>query len=63
MPIGAISKVEKWSWDGMRATELLSAGSNLDKARRMSDRTAEHRPQIRLIIRQRTRMPQQWRSD
>jgi hypothetical protein len=31
-------KVEKWSHDGQRVTELLFAGSNLDKAKRVFDR-------------------------
>jgi hypothetical protein len=30
------SKVEKWSRDGQRVTELLFAGSSLDKAKRAS---------------------------
>jgi hypothetical protein len=37
-------KVEKWSRDGMRVVELLFGGTNLDKARRIFERTAEHQP-------------------
>jgi hypothetical protein len=53
-------KVEKWSKDDMRVVELLYAGNNLDKARRIFDRMIKHRPRIRLTIRQRTRVLQQW---
>jgi hypothetical protein len=34
-------KVEKWSRDGERVTELLFAGSTLDKAKRTFDRWAK----------------------
>ena len=51
-------KVEKWSRDGERVTELLFAGSSLDKAKRVFDRWAKHRPRIRMTIRQRTRVLQ-----
>jgi hypothetical protein len=37
-------KVEKWSRDGQRVTELLFAGSSFDKAKRVFDRWAKHRP-------------------
>ena len=37
-------KVEKWSRDGQRVTESLFAGSSLDKAKRVFDRWAKHRP-------------------
>jgi hypothetical protein len=49
-------KVEKWSKDDMRVVELLYAGNNLDKARRIFERAIKHRPRIRLTIRQRTRV-------
>jgi hypothetical protein len=52
-------KVEKWSRDGERVTELLFAGGSLDKAKRVFDRWAKHRPRIRMTIRQRTRVLQQ----
>jgi hypothetical protein len=38
----------------------LFAGSSLDKARRIFDRMTKHRPRIRLTIRQRTRVLDQW---
>ena len=41
-------------------TELLFAGSSLDKARRIFDRMATRRPRIRLTIRQRTRVLEEW---
>ena len=53
-------KVEKWSRDGQRVVELLFAGSSLDKAKRVLDRWAKHRPRIRMTIRQRTRVLEQW---
>jgi hypothetical protein len=53
-------KVEKRSKDDMRVVELLYAGNNLDKARRIFDRMIKHRPRIRLTIRQRTRVLDQW---
>jgi len=46
--------------DGMRVIELLFAGTNLDKARRIFERTTKHRPRIRLTIRQRTHVLEQW---
>jgi hypothetical protein len=56
-------KVEKCSRDGERVTELLFAGSSLDKAKRVFDRWAKHRPRIRMTIRQRTRVLQRWPDD
>jgi hypothetical protein len=53
-------KVEAWSRDGMRIDALLYAGNNLDKAREIFVTTVKHRPLIRLTIRQRTRVLQQW---
>jgi hypothetical protein len=41
-------KVEKWSQDGLRVMLLLYAGNNLDKARRIFERTHKHRPRTRL---------------
>ena len=46
-------KVEKWSRDGLRVELLLYAGTNLDKAHRIFERTVKHRPRVRLTIRQR----------
>jgi hypothetical protein len=53
-------KVEKWSRHGQRITQLLFAGSSLDKARRIFDRMTKHRPRFRVTIRQRTPVTQQW---
>ncbi len=53
-------KVEKWSRDGLRVELMLYAGTNLDKARRISERTTKHRPRIRLSIRQRMRVLDEW---
>jgi hypothetical protein len=36
------------------------AGSNLDKARRIFERTTKHRPRSRLIIRHRMRVLDEW---
>ena len=52
-------KVEKWSREGQRVVDLVFAGSSQDKARRIFERMTKHRPQIRLTIRQRTRVLQQ----
>jgi hypothetical protein len=52
-------KVEKWSRDGQRVVELIFAGSNLDKARRIFEHMTKRRPRIRLTIRQRARVLQQ----
>jgi hypothetical protein len=52
-------KVEAWSRDD-RIDALLYAGSNLDKAREIFVVTVKHRPRIRLTIRQRTRVLEQW---
>jgi hypothetical protein len=39
---------------------MLYAGNNLDKARELFAEAVKHRPRIRLTIRQRTRVLQQW---
>jgi hypothetical protein len=39
---------------------MLYAGSNLDKAQELFAAAIKHRPRIRLTIRQRTRVLQQW---
>jgi hypothetical protein len=51
-------KVEKWTRDGQSVLDLVFAGSSLDKARRIFERTIQHRPRIHLTIRQRTRVLQ-----
>jgi len=53
-------KVEKWSGDGLRVMLLLYAGNNLGKARRIFERTTKDRPRLRLTIRQRMRVLQEW---
>jgi hypothetical protein len=53
-------KVEQWSGDGQHVPDLVFAGSSLDKARRIFERIIKHRPQIRLTIRQRTRVLNEW---
>jgi hypothetical protein len=53
-------KVEKWSRDGLRVELMLYAGSSLDKARRIFEQATKHRPRIRLTIRQRMRVLDEW---
>jgi hypothetical protein len=53
-------KVEKWSRDGLRVELMLYASNNLDKARRIFERTTKLRPRIRLTIRQRMRVLDEW---
>jgi hypothetical protein len=53
-------KVEKWSRDGLRVEQMLYAGNNLDKARRIFERTVKQRPRFRLTIRQRMRVLDEW---
>ena len=50
-------KVEKWTKDGTKVDHMLYASSNLEKAH---DTAIKHRPRIRLTIRQRTRVLEQW---
>jgi hypothetical protein len=52
-------KVEKWTQDGMKVDSLLHAG-NLSKAQEIFANAINHRPRIRLTIRQRTRVLDQW---
>ena len=53
-------KVEKWSRDGQRVEEMLFAGNGLAKAQRVFERFTKRRPRVRLTIRQRTRVLQEW---
>jgi len=53
-------KVEKWTKDGFKIDHMLYAGSNLDKAREVFAAAIKHRPRIRLTIRQRTQVLEQW---
>ena len=53
-------KVEKWTKDGARVERMLYAGSNLDTAREVFASAIYHRPRIRLTIRQRTQVLEEW---
>jgi hypothetical protein len=53
-------KVEKWTKDGAKVERMLFAGSNLDKARALFESEIKRRPRIRLTIRQRTRVLDEW---
>ena len=53
-------KVEKWTKDGSKVDRMLYAGNNLEKAHEIFQQAVKHRPRIRLTIRQRTRVLQQW---
>jgi hypothetical protein len=53
-------KIEKWTKDGTEVDYMLFASSNLDKARAVFIETFKHRPRIRLTIRQKTQVVEQW---
>ena len=53
-------KVEKWTKDGTKVEGLLYAGNDLDKAREIFQRAIRHRPRIKLSIRQRARVLEEW---
>ena len=53
-------KVEKWTKDGSKIDSLLYAGNSLEKAREIFHSAVTRRPRIRLTIRQRTRVLEQW---
>jgi hypothetical protein len=54
-------KVEKWTKDGSKIERMLYAGSNLDKAREVfAAAIYYHRPRIRLTIRQRSLVLEEW---
>jgi hypothetical protein len=53
-------KVEKWTRDGTKVDSLLYARNSLGRARAVFERAIKHRPRIRLTIRQRTRVIDQW---
>jgi hypothetical protein len=53
-------KVEKWTKDGTKVDHMLYAGSNLDKAQAVFAAAIKHRPRIRLTIRQRSQVLEQW---
>ncbi len=53
-------KVEKWTRDGSKVDGLLYASNNLDKSRDIFAQAIKHRPRIRLTIRQRMRVLDEW---
>ena len=53
-------KVEKWTEDERHITDLLFAGSNLDKARDVFARVIKKQPRAHLTIRERTRVVDRW---
>ena len=53
-------KVEQWTRDGQEIDHLLYAGNNLRRAQEIFAKAVAQRPAIRLTIRQRTRVLQQW---
>jgi hypothetical protein len=53
-------KVEKWTRDGTKVDNLLYAGNNLDKARKVFAAAVKNRPRIRLTIGQRARVLEKW---
>jgi hypothetical protein len=53
-------KVEKWTKDGARVERMLYAGNNPDKAREVFASAIYHRPRIRLTIRQRSLVLEEW---
>jgi hypothetical protein len=53
-------KVEKWTFDVSKVERLLYAGNNLGKAQEIFAKALKHRPRMRITIRQRIRVLQQW---
>ena len=54
-------KFEKWTKDGVKIERMLYAGNNLEKPREtLFSNAIKHHPRIRLTIRQRTRVLEQW---
>jgi hypothetical protein len=58
--LASVNEARRIARDGTKVDTLLYAGNNLDKARRICERAIKHRPRIRLTIRQRTRVLEQW---
>jgi hypothetical protein len=52
--------IEKWTKDRTKVDCMLFASSSLDKARRIFAEVIKHRPRIRLTIRQKTQVLEQW---
>jgi hypothetical protein len=53
-------KVEKWTRDRMTVDSLLYAGNSLGRARSVFEAAIRRRPRIRLTIRQRMRVLDEW---
>jgi hypothetical protein len=53
-------KVEKWTEDGQHIKEMMFAGSDLEKAKRIFARFIKKRPKSRLTIRQRGHVLIEW---
>ena len=53
-------KVEKWIKDRQKVDSLLYAGNNFSRAQHIFANALRYRPRIRLTLRQRTRVLQQW---
>ena len=54
-------KVEKWTKDGLSVEyPMLYAGDDISKAREIFHAVVAHRPCIRLTIRQRARVLEEW---
>jgi hypothetical protein len=53
-------KVEKWTKDGMKVDSLLCTGNSLEMARAEFEHAIKHRPRIRLTLRQRMRVLDEW---
>jgi hypothetical protein len=53
-------KVEKWTKDRTKVDRMLYAGNSLAKAQEVFAAAIEHRPRIRLTIRQRTQVIDRW---
>jgi hypothetical protein len=56
-------KLEKWTRDGTKVDSFLYAGNNLEKAQAHFAKAIKHRPRIRLTIRQRTRVLDQYPTE
>ena len=53
-------KVEKWTRDWTKVDSLLYAGNGVFEYRARPSKDIKHRPRIRLTIRQRTRVLDEW---
>ena len=52
--------IEKWTEDGQHIKEMMFAGSDLEKAKRIFGRFIKKRPRWRVTIRQRSRVLIEW---